>query len=337
MSNLQLFEAKEITTNPIIQSAMMAMTEKEQQNIKLSVLDLMANDNLKDVATEDLMLQAIKAAAIGLPISKELGLAYVLPFNTKDKATNTFKKTAALVISVKGIKARLLATGLVLALNSGEVYEGELNNVDRMTGNFDLTGERKSDNIIGFFAYIKLKGGFEKKLFKSSIELEQHALKYSKEFEWVNGRKTDKKKLSTFWVNEPLKMAEKTVVKMLLNSVPILSSNKSIKEVLDDDTEFYQGYDEPIVDRETGEVSYVKETTADTDEDDFPFDDLNDETELEKALNVLLPLADGTKVKIGEYVQQGDKEKQRILKRAKTDKTDEITMACKVYANSLDA
>jgi recombination protein RecT len=69
-------------------------------------------------------------------------------------------------------------TGHYKHLNADSVYEGELKNTDRLTGAVDLSGERISDKIIGYFSYFKTIAGFEKTIFWSAEKMETHAKRY---------------------------------------------------------------------------------------------------------------------------------------------------------------
>lgn len=349
MNNLQLFESKEIQSNPIIQSAFSTMKESDLTNLKLSVLDLMGNEGLTDIPVQELVTVALKATAMGLPISKELGLAYVLPFNKKIKGKNgqkdTYIKSAVLVPSVKSFRATALETGLVTVLNSGEVYDGEIQNRNRMTGMFDILEEfRKSNTIIGYFAYIELINGFKKMFFMSVEDLKAHALKYSKESVWENGRKTDEKKMPTFWINEFGKMAEKTVMKQLLKAVPLLNrKGTKLSKMLSEDEENIL-FDEDGTVINTAEPQQSKETSKQSisdpiTEEENPFDDEPTiDEELENALNTKIVSTKNAEINgltLREYVATGEKSVANVLRQSKKDGTDDFTKACKVFAEKM--
>ena len=129
---LSIFESKEVANSSVIQSAFKSMTPTDLQDFKLSILDALGTKEIAECPVNDIIGVALKANAMGLPISKELGLAYIIAF--KGKAT--------LIPAVKGIKALAFATGLISAFNEGCVFEGELQNYNKMTGSFDLSGEK---------------------------------------------------------------------------------------------------------------------------------------------------------------------------------------------------
>lgn len=222
---LAIFEDNSVVSNPKIVSAFKAMDSQELRDFKLSVIDIMKSPELAELPPDEVILECLSAASMGLPISKDLGLAFIVPFwNNKKK-----RKEPVFMPSAKGLKALALSTGLITIFNEGPVYEGELQNYNKMTGTFDLSGERKSDKVIGHFAYIELINGFKKALFLSVEDAKAHALRYSKEYEYVDGKKTDKKKMPQMWIDNFDAMATKTVVKKLLKAVPLLHGKSAQK------------------------------------------------------------------------------------------------------------
>lgn len=45
-----------------------------------------------------------------------------------------------------------------------------------------ITGEKVSDEVVGYVAYMRLVNGFEKMLYMSKAEMEAHAKKYSQSY-----------------------------------------------------------------------------------------------------------------------------------------------------------
>jgi len=58
-----------------------------------------------------------------------------------------------------------MRTGKYRIINADLVYEGELRQVDKLTGEIDFTGEKQSDEVVGYFAHIEMVNGFAKTLF----------------------------------------------------------------------------------------------------------------------------------------------------------------------------
>ena len=111
-------------------------------------------------------------------------------------------------------------TGRYTALHAGKVYEGEIRRFNPVTGE-PILGEKISDEVVGYVAYMRLVNGFEKTVYMTKDEIEEHAEKYSQ------GYRADKNKgwKSSPWSTNFDAMASKTVLKKLLNAWGILSAD----------------------------------------------------------------------------------------------------------------
>lgn len=169
-----------------------------------SIIDLFNGDSyLQNCDPKAVIMEALKAAILKLPINKNLGFAYIVPFGN----TPTF------TIGYKGLIQLAMRTGQYRIINADLVYEGEFRTRNKLTGEFDLSGEKKSDVVIGYFAHIELLNGFSKTLYMSKDRVTQHAQKYSKSFAQANGP----------WKKEFDAMAIKTVLRNLLGHYGFLS------------------------------------------------------------------------------------------------------------------
>ena len=75
-----------------------------------------------------------------------------------------------------------MRSGQYKTINVSEVYEGEIKNVNRFTGDYEF-GERTSDKVVGYMAYFKLVNGFEKYSYMTVGEIKEHAGRYSKTYQ----------------------------------------------------------------------------------------------------------------------------------------------------------
>ena len=165
---------------------------------------------LQECDSRSILSAAGLAAILNLSITPSLGQAYVVPF--KGKAT--------FQIGVKGLIQLAHRTGKYVALNAGAIRDGEFRGFNPITGQ-PVIGEKISDKVIGYAAYMRLVNGFEKTLYMSTAEINRHALKYSQSFAYdkKNGKQTSP------WSTNFDAMASKTVLKKLLNSWGVLSSD----------------------------------------------------------------------------------------------------------------
>lgn len=154
------------------------------------------------------------AATLNLSITPSLGQAYIIPFKSKGVYQAQFQ------LGVHGLIQLAHRTGRYTALHAGKVYEGEIRRFNPVTGEPEI-GEKISDEVVGYIAYMRLVNGFEKTVYMSKAEIEAHAEKYSQ------GYRADKNQgwKSSPWSTNFDAMASKTVLKKLLNAWGILSAD----------------------------------------------------------------------------------------------------------------
>lgn len=209
---------------------------KHSDTFIASIVTLFKQDaKLQQCDTGELIQESLRAAVMNLPISKELGFAYIVPFNLSVKDENGNKVGTRLVptfvMGYKGYLQLAQRTGQYKTINADVVYEGELIGTNKLTGEINLNGTRKSDKIIGYFAYIELVNGFQKTLYMSVHEMAVYAKKFSKGI----GFKTSVEMLENLANNPPAfakvgweggfnEMAIKTCLRRLLSKYGFLST-----------------------------------------------------------------------------------------------------------------
>ncbi len=184
----------------------------------LSVVN--SNGQLAKADQNSLYTSALMAATLDLPINPSIGHAFLVPFNTK-QADGQYKVMVQFQISAKGLKQLAMRSGQFLKMNDSEVREGEIESIDRMTGDIKFNWiqndkERLSRPIIGYVSYFKLINGFESTFYMTKDEVELHAKTFSQTY----------KKFGTgLWRDMFDKMASKTVIKLHLSKDAPLSSS----------------------------------------------------------------------------------------------------------------
>jgi recombination protein RecT len=142
-----------------------------------SLIDIYASDrNLQECEPGAVIMEALKAATLRLPINKNLGFAYIVPYRNRGKMEPQMQ------IGYKGLIQLAMRTGEYRYLNADVVYEGELKGYDKLTGHLDLSGEKKSDRVVGYFAYLELLNGFSKAVYWTKEQVIEHAKRFSKAF-----------------------------------------------------------------------------------------------------------------------------------------------------------
>lgn len=174
-----------------------------------SVIDLYNGDPyLQNCDPKLVVMEALKAAVLKLPINKSLGFAYIVPYKNSNNAL-----IPQFQIGYKGLIQLAMRTGQYRIINADTVLEGEYRTKNKLTGEFDLTGEAKSEKIIGYFAHFEMLNGFSKTLYMTKEKVTAHAQKYSKSFSQPNGP----------WKKEFDAMAIKTTLRGLLGHWGMLS------------------------------------------------------------------------------------------------------------------
>ena len=231
-----------------------------------------ANKKLQECPARSILSAAGVAAALKLPINPNLGFAFLVPF----KGQATFQ------LGAKGFVQLAMRSGQYRTLNAGAVREGQIADVDFETGEI-IRGEKVSDDIVGYIAYMELLNGFKKSLYMSNEEIHAHAEKYSQSYAYDinNGKKT------SVWSKNFDAMATKTVLKRLLSKYGIISidqqdSNLALALQADQALITEDGF--RYLDNEQGDGKVVPfgdvlelpnpddETDDDTDDDNSPDD-----------------------------------------------------------------
>ena len=167
-----------------------------------------SNKKLQECSTGSILSAAGIAAALKLPINPSLGFAYLVPY----------KNQAQFQLGYKGFLQLAMRSGMYRTLNAGAVCDGQIAEIDFITGEI-IRGEKISDEIVGYVAYLELLSGFRKSLYMTVEEIEEHAEKYSQSYAY--DLKTGRK--SSVWTTNFDSMAKKTVLKLLLGKYGIIS------------------------------------------------------------------------------------------------------------------
>ena len=165
------------------------------------------DEKLRKCDAVTILSAAKQAAILQLPIMKQLGYAYVIPYYDG----RTKKYVAQFQIGYKGLLQLAMRSGVFRNLNTVVIYDGQIKKMDYLTGEIEI-GERTSNEVVGYAAYMELTNGFRKTLYMTREEMENHAQTYSDSY------RADKEKKWSVWAKNFDAMAKKTVLKKLLNT-----------------------------------------------------------------------------------------------------------------------
>ncbi len=169
-----------------------------------SLIDIFGSNNqLKNCDPGVVVMEALKAAVLKLPLNKNLGFAWLIAYNGKP----------VFQLGYKGLIQLALRTGSYKYLNTGAIYEGQTVNTDFLTGETKILGLPETETETGYFAYLELTNGFRKSVVWTKEKVIKHAKKYSKSYY----------KSLSLWKTEFSAMATKTMLINLLSKYGILS------------------------------------------------------------------------------------------------------------------
>lgn len=251
---------KDLLRTPAIQKRFDEMLGKRSNQFMTSITNLYSSENMLQKCTPmSVISSAMVAATMDLPIDKNLGYAYIVPY----------KNTASFQIGYKGIIQLALRTAQYRHINVIELYEGELKYWNRLTEELEIDLDNKeSDKVVGYAGYFELINGFKKTVYWSAGEIEAHKKKFSKGYDRSNSS----------WNTDYDAMAKKTVIRNLLTKWGILSIDMQTAERVEvngvSEKEPFGDNGEVIdipYDDETGEI---QEPLSEEDKDREDFDSL---------------------------------------------------------------
>lgn len=266
---------KSVLNAPSVQEQFKNALGSNSNSFVASVIDLYNTDKSLQICNpKQVVMEALKAAVLKLPINKALGYAYVISFNNNVKTKSVDPKTGkevviwekvptpTFIIGYKGLIQLAMRTGQYRYINADVVYEGEIAGKDKLTGAIDFTGQKISDKVIGYFAHIELLNGFRKTLYSTVEEIAKHAKKYAPTLKSSNDitverlvKLAGKEPTGIGWIGDFDSMAIKTVLRELLSKYGYLSIEMQNAIVQDIETDIRSEKDNAIEDVVVEEVS----------------------------------------------------------------------------------
>jgi len=230
---------KHILAAQSVQEQFQSVLKENAGAFVASIIDLYNTDRtLQMCDPKNVVMEALKAASLKLPINKQLGFAWIVPY--RDGKTGQYIPTFQL--GYKGYVQLCMRTGAYRYINADVVYEGELVKHDKLTGEIEIDPKQRTSNKkIGYFAFIETLNGFRKTLYMTVEEIIMHAQQYSKSY----GNK------NSVWATDFDAMALKTCLRLLLSKYGVMSVEMQ-RAYIEDSSDIVQLADGAI--EGTGEI-----------------------------------------------------------------------------------
>lgn len=228
------YQVKELLNSISFKKRFEEILDKRAPQFMASIVNLVNSDgNLQKCQPVSVIQACVMAATMDLPVDKNLGYAWIIPYG----------KTATFQIGYKGYIQLALRSGQYKAINVIDVHEGELVKWNPLTEEFEIDfTKRESDAVVGYAGYFELLNGFRKAVYWSREEIVEHRKRFSKT------------KSGGVWDSDFDAMARKTVIRNLLSKWGILSiamqTAVSADERLDND----EAQEPVLINPDTGEV-----------------------------------------------------------------------------------
>lgn len=189
--------------------------------IRTAYTEVRRNPDLLSADAGSLMGAIMQSAQLGLLPGSVLGHAYLIPYFNRKTGT----KEVQFQIGYKGYIELLRRTGEVTTIVAREVYANDKFDVDygledNLIHKPTITGDR--GEVIAYYCVVKMRDGGHSFLVMSKTDVEKHRDKHAAS---KNGP----------WANHFDAMAKKTVIKQLVNYLPLsmeVQQNISLDETV---------------------------------------------------------------------------------------------------------
>jgi len=280
MANEMVVKKKNITaylSTPEVRESIVNVLGKD--HVDSFVSDVVAcvqnNNTLAECTNKSIFAAALLSKSINLPLTPQLGYAYLVPFDNKHQVNGhtEYIKEAVFQMGWKGYVQLALRSNNFKKLIATDVRKGEINGYNPFDDKYEITPidfekrTAKDDKghylvpIIGYYAKLEMVNGFVKEMYMSHEDMLEYAKKYSK------GYRNDLNKHTaySFWTTKFEDMAKKTMLRQLLGKYGLLT------------VELEQAYTHDMaIEREDGTLDYIDNKPDDSEPVVNPFKDVVD-------------------------------------------------------------
>ena len=237
------------------------------------------NETLAKCTNKSIFSAALLARSINLPLTPQLGYAYLVPYDNKKQVDGhtEYLKEATFQMGWKGYVQLALRSNNYKKLVATDVRKGEINGFNPFDDCYEITPldfekrNAKDDKgnyivpIIGYYAKMVMVNGFTKELFVTQEDMLAFATKYSKAYRNDLNKHTQ----YSFWTTKFEDMAKKTMLRQLLGKWGLLTA----------ELETAYTHDMAVIGDE-GEIDYVDNKPDDSEPVVNPFKEEVEEAEV---------------------------------------------------------
>lgn len=233
------------------------------------------NNALKECTNKSIFSAALLSKSINLPLTPQLGYAYLVPFDNKHQVNGKteYVKEAVFQMGWKGYVQLALRSNNFRKLIATDVRKGEINGYNPFDDKYEIAPiefekrTAKDDKghylipIIGYYAKLEMVNGFVKEMYMSHEDMLEYAKRYSKAYRSDLNKHTS----YSFWTTKFEDMAKKTMLRQLLGKYGLLT------------VELEQAYTHDMaIERDDGTLDYIDNKPDDPEPVVNPFKDAVD-------------------------------------------------------------
>lgn len=179
-----LYAIKRINQDSGVQE-LLNIAIKDKKTQALAIMSSMVKNSYQLQQCTPMSIAGAVVEAISLNLAPQNGEIYIIPYGNGATAQ----------IGYKGLIKLALNTGQIKTLNADVVKEGQYLGMDFLSGDHKFQNEKKSEKVIGYFAYLELTNGFRKTMFWTTEQMHEHFIKFSlnnydeKSRQWMESKK----------------------------------------------------------------------------------------------------------------------------------------------------
>lgn len=171
----QAVTVRSLIAQPAIAARFKEVLKDKAEQFASSLINI--SNGMKDVEPHSVIQSAMVAAALDLPIDRNLGFAWIVPFKNKGQ------KMAQFQMGFKGFIQLALRSGQYKRMNARAINAEALDGFDEVgEPKIDWTKINETKPTAGYVFAFQLVNGFTKCAYWSKQRVEEHAKRYSQSF-----------------------------------------------------------------------------------------------------------------------------------------------------------